>query len=94
MNLLYSLQHLGYTIPPNADAGWVGEAGPGPSYLDEESGGPENNFTTRNTTFMTWNLMHFAKMLKDNKGVPGYGNNSEEWSEKGDKDNPNPEYRN
>ena len=35
MNILYSLQHLGYTIPPQADAGWVGEAGPGPSYLDE-----------------------------------------------------------
>src|ERR1700680_873405 len=31
MNVLYSLQHLGYTIPPQADAGWIGEAGPGPS---------------------------------------------------------------
>jgi multimeric flavodoxin WrbA len=31
MNVLYSLQHIGYTIPPQADAGWVGEAGPGPS---------------------------------------------------------------
>ena len=40
MNILYSLQHLGYTIPPQADAGWIGEAGPGPSYLDEGSGGP------------------------------------------------------
>src|SRR4051794_8481787 len=26
MNILYSLQHLGYTIPPQADAGWIGEA--------------------------------------------------------------------
>ena len=26
MNVLYSLQHLGYTIPPQADAGWIGEA--------------------------------------------------------------------
>jgi multimeric flavodoxin WrbA len=42
MNLLYSLQHLGYTIPPQADAGWIGEAGPGPSYLDPGSGGPDN----------------------------------------------------
>ncbi|TWE21538.1 hypothetical protein FB465_6721 [Kitasatospora atroaurantiaca] len=24
MNVLYSLQHLGYVIPPQADAGWVG----------------------------------------------------------------------
>ncbi|HEX7276646.1 MAG TPA: NAD(P)H-dependent oxidoreductase, partial [Acidimicrobiales bacterium] len=56
MNILYSLQHLGYVIPPQADAGWIGEAGPGPSYLDEGSGGPENDFTNRNLTFMTWNL--------------------------------------
>ena len=28
MNVLYSLQHLGYTIPPQADAGWIGVAGP------------------------------------------------------------------
>jgi multimeric flavodoxin WrbA len=40
MNILYSLQHLGYMIPPQADAGWIGEAGPGPSYLDPGSGGP------------------------------------------------------
>ena len=33
MNILYSLQHLGYVIPPQADAAWLGEAGPGPSYL-------------------------------------------------------------
>ena len=29
MNILYSLQHLGYVIPPQADSGWMGEAGPG-----------------------------------------------------------------
>lgn len=33
-NVLYSLQHIGYAIPPQADAGWIGEAGPGPSYGD------------------------------------------------------------
>ena len=54
MNILYSLQHLGYVIPPQADSGWLGPAGPGPSYLDEGSGGPENDFTNRNTTFMAW----------------------------------------
>jgi hypothetical protein len=51
----YSLQHLGFTIPPQADSGWMGEAGRGPSYLDPGSGGPENEFTNRNTTFLTWN---------------------------------------
>lgn len=80
MNILYSLQHIGYTIPPQADAGWVGEAGPGPSYLDEGSGGQENDFTQRNTTFMVWNLMHMARMLKDNGGIPGYGNQRAEWN--------------
>ncbi|MET0641861.1 MAG: NAD(P)H-dependent oxidoreductase, partial [Jiangellaceae bacterium] len=49
MNVLYSLQHLGCVIPPQADAGWIGDAGPGPSYLDEGSGGKENEFTQRNT---------------------------------------------
>jgi multimeric flavodoxin WrbA len=70
MNILYSLQHLGYVIPPQADAGWIGEAGPGPSYLDPGSGGPDNDFTNRNTTFMTWNLLHLARMLKDAGGIP------------------------
>lgn len=79
MNILYSLQHIGYTIPPQADAGWIGEIGPGPSYLDEGSGGPDNDFTNRNTTFMTWNLMHLAYMLKMNGGIPAYGNQRTKW---------------
>jgi multimeric flavodoxin WrbA len=93
MNVLYSLQHLGYTIPPQADSGWIGEAGPGPSYLDEGSGGPENDFTNRNTTFMTWNLMHLARMLKDQGGIPAHGNQRSEWDAGCRFDFPNPEYR-
>jgi len=93
MNILYSLQHLGFTIPPQADAAWVGEAGPGPSYLDEGSGGPENDFTNRNTTFMTWNLMHIARMLKDAGGVPAHGNQRSEWEAGCRFDHPNPEFR-
>lgn len=79
MNILYSLQHLGYTIPPQADAAWLGEAGPGPSYLDEGSGGPQNDFTNRNTTFMTWNLLHMARMIKDAGGISAHGNQRSEW---------------
>jgi multimeric flavodoxin WrbA len=79
MNILYSLQHLGFTIPPQADSGWLGEAGPGPSYLDPGSGGPENDFTNRNTTFMTWNLLHMARMIKDAGGIPVYGNQRSAW---------------
>jgi multimeric flavodoxin WrbA len=93
MNVLYSLQHLGYTIPPQADAGWIGEAGPGPSYLDEGSGGPENDFTNRNTHFMTWNLLHVARMLKDQGGIPAHGNRRDEWDAMCHPANPNPEHR-
>ncbi|MFD3518849.1 flavodoxin family protein [Streptomyces sp. NPDC058653] len=93
MNVLYSLQHLGYTIPPQADAGWVGAAGPGPSYLDPGSGGPENDFTNRNTAFMAWNLLHVAAMLKRSGGMPAYGNQRTEWDAGCEGDYPNPDYR-
>lgn len=98
MNILYSLQHVGFTIPPQADAGWIGEAGPGPSYgekLDNGSiAGIDNDFTNRNTTFMTWNLMHLARMLQN--GIPAQGNQRSEW-DKGERFDfkipDNPEYR-
>jgi len=93
MNVLYSLQHLGFTIPPQADAGWIGEAGPGPSYLDEGSGGPENDFTNRNTTFMTFNLLHVARLLRDAGGIPAYGNQRSEWDAGCRPGNDNPEHR-
>lgn len=93
MNVLYSLQHLGYVIPPQADAGWIGEAGPGPSYLDEGSGGPENDFTNRNTTFMTWNLLHLARMLKGEGGIPAHGNQRSAWDAGCRFDFDNPEHR-
>ncbi len=93
MNVLYSLQHLGYVIPPQADAAWLGEAGPGPSYLDPESGGPENDFTNRNTTFMTWNLMHLARILESAGGIPAHGNQRSEWDAGCRFDFPNPDYR-
>ena len=93
MNVLYSLQHLGYVIPPQADAGWLGEAGPGPSYLDEGSGGPENDFTNRNTTFMTWNLLHTARMIKDAGGFPAHGNQRAAWDAGCRFDYENPEHR-
>jgi len=93
MNILYSLQHLGYTIAPQADSGWLGEVGPGPSYLDPGSGGPENDFTNRNTTFMTWNMLHLARMLKDAGGIPAHGNQRTAWDAGCHSDYPNPDYR-
>ncbi len=93
MSILYSLQHLGYTVPPQADAGWIGEVGPGPSYLDEDSGAKDNDFTNRNTTFMAYNLMHLAKMLKLNNGYDNYGNSRKEWDDVTKWNFENPEYR-
>jgi multimeric flavodoxin WrbA len=93
MNILYSLQHLGYVIPPQADSGWLGEAGPGPSYLDAGSGGPENDFTNRNTTFLAWNLMHMARMIQDAGGIPAHGNQKSLWDAGCRFDFANPDYR-
>lgn len=89
--LLYALSHIGVTIPPQADAYWVGEAGPGPSYLDDNRGAA-NHWTTRNTVFATWNMLHTARRLKDAGGIPAYGNVTFNW-DLNDPDHPNPEYR-
>tara|TARA_R110002020_G_scaffold254617_1_gene468343 strand:- start:24950 stop:25681 length:732 start_codon:yes stop_codon:yes gene_type:complete len=92
MEVLYSLQHLGFSIPPQSDCGWIGEVGPGPSYGDMEYKGREvappagydSDFTNRNVTFMTYNLLHLALMLKNQNGYPNYGNSAEQW-EKGER---------
>jgi multimeric flavodoxin WrbA len=92
MGILYSMQHVGYSIPPQADAGWIGEAGPGSSFGDNGAG-MDNEFTKRNTTFMTYNLMHLAYQLQQNNGYSAYGNSREQW-DKGNKWSfENPEYR-
>ncbi|MGJ8593231.1 MAG: flavodoxin family protein [Aquaticitalea sp.] len=91
--MLYALQHIGYSIPPQADCGWIGEVGPGPSYLDEESDAKNNDFTNRNTTFMTYNLMHLGKILKENGGYPSYGNSKDDWDNGSRWSFENPEYR-
>jgi multimeric flavodoxin WrbA len=97
MGVLYSLQHIGYTIPPQADAGWIGEAGPGPSYGDEVEGGAragfDNDFTQRNTTFAAWNMLHLARLLKDAGGIPAYGNQRSLWEAGCRFDYENPEHR-
>ncbi|MFM1917280.1 MAG: hypothetical protein RJB01_795 [Actinomycetota bacterium] len=90
--ILYALQHIGLVIPPQADAYWNGEAGPGPSFLDEDGQGFRNAWTLRNTVFATWNMLHLARALKDGGGVPAYGNRSTEW-DLSNPDHPNPEYR-
>lgn len=102
MEVLYAMSHIGYTVPPQADCAWLGEAGPGPSYGDTEWNGESvgdtptgyaNDFTNRNTTFMAWNLMHTARMLKDAGGLPAYGNLPEDWEGVTNAKDQNPEYR-
>lgn len=101
MDILYAMSHIGYTIPPQADSAWLGEAGPGPSYGDSEYAGKAldapagyaSDFANRNTTFMAWNLMHTARMLKDADGLPAKGNVADDWKNVTNAQNQNPEYR-
>jgi len=89
MGILYSLQHIGYSIPPQADCSWLGEVGPGPSYGDtmwnDEAIDPpvgfETEFTNKIATFMTYNIMHLASTLKAQGGYSNYGNSSKAWNE-------------
>lgn len=75
---LFNLSHLGCTIPPNADTYWVGEAGPGPSYI--EAGGEDHPYTKRTTRWMAHNLVHLARMLKVDP-IPAEGNTFDEEDE-------------
>ena len=97
MGVLYAMQHVGFTIPPQADCGWIGEAGPGASYGDKNDDGSragfDNEFTQRNTTFMAFNLLHAARMLKDQNGYPAVGNVRTEWDAGCKPGWPNPEHR-
>jgi hypothetical protein len=59
-------------------SGRIGEAGPGPScgdpLEDRRRAGFDCEFTQRNRTIMTWNLMHLAAMLDAVGGYPNEGN--------------------
>jgi multimeric flavodoxin WrbA len=63
-NTLFNLTHLGCTVPPNVDAYWVGDAGPGPSYID--AGGDKHLYTNRTYRYLVHNTIYMAKLLKDN----------------------------
>ena len=63
-SILYGLSHMGFTVPPNADTYWVGEAGPGPSFIEAE--GYKNDFTRQHARLMAYNLIHFARIFKLN----------------------------
>jgi hypothetical protein len=55
--------------------------------------GFDNDFTQRNTTIMTWNLMHLALMLRAAGGYPNKGNDRRAWQAGCRFDYENPDYR-
>jgi multimeric flavodoxin WrbA len=75
---LFNMTHLGCTVPPNADTYWVGDAGPGPSYI--EAGGENHAYTQRTTRWMAHNVVHMARILKANP-IPAEGNTFDEESD-------------
>ena len=94
MNVLYSLQHIGYTIPPQADAGWIGEAGPGPSYLDPGSGGPrERLHEPQHHVHDLEPDAHRARCSRTPAASPPTATSAREWDAGTRFDFENPEYR-
>lgn len=63
-NTLFNLSHLGCTVPPNCDTYWVGDAGPGPSYI--EARGDQHMYTNKTARYLAHNTVYFAKLLQQN----------------------------
>lgn len=61
--VMWALNEFGCTIPPNANTYWVGEAGPGPSYLES---GQKLLYTNETLRYMAHNLVYMAELLKKN----------------------------
>ncbi|WP_027963814.1 flavodoxin family protein [Halalkalibacillus halophilus] len=61
-SILYGMSHIGFVIPPNVDAYWVGEAGPGPSFI--EANGIENEFTKSHVKWLAHHTIYMANLLK------------------------------
>ncbi len=62
--VLWSMQELGFTIPPNVNAYWVGMAGAGKDYV--EAGGEKYYYTNYTLRWAIANLVYFAKLLQAN----------------------------
>jgi multimeric flavodoxin WrbA len=59
-----NLLHFGVTVPPNTDLYWVGDAGPGASFI--EAGGELSPYVRRNAELTAQNLLFAAKLLREN----------------------------
>jgi len=72
-SLIYNLMQLGATIPPNAEAYWVGKAGGADDYIDVGQG---HEYTNSMIETMSSNLVHIAHMLQKTP-IPVDGNTAE-----------------
>lgn len=68
---LFNMTHLGFTVPPNADTYWVGDAGPGPSFI--EADGKDHPYTNKTASWTAHNVVHMARILKEHP-IPPEGN--------------------
>ncbi|WP_029035889.1 flavodoxin family protein [Salinimicrobium xinjiangense] len=78
-SICFDLSEHGFSIPVNAFSYYVGKAGPGPAYI--EAKGNRHFFTNRNLYHMVHNLVHLAKVLKENP----YQTNVKELKQKAEK---------
>ncbi|APG60182.1 flavodoxin family protein [Christiangramia salexigens] len=62
-SIAFDLSEQGFTIPVNAFCYYVGEAGPGPSYI--EANADKHEFTNNMMLLMAHNMVHLAKTLKE-----------------------------
>lgn len=78
-SICFDLSEHGFTVPVNAFSYYVGKAGPGPAYI--EANGDRHYFTNRNLYNMVHNLVHVARVLKENP----YQTNVNELNKKAEK---------
>jgi len=61
-SILYDLSIAGFTVPPNSDCYWVGEAGLGGPYLELD--GDTSHFVNERVRWMAHNMTYMAGLLK------------------------------
>jgi multimeric flavodoxin WrbA len=83
-HVLWAMHEFGFTIPPNVNSYWVGPAGPGPSYI--EAGGERYLYTNKTLRYTVYNLIYFAKLLKENPIPTSLKKLAEEAAKESDKE--------
>ncbi len=63
------------------------------SFIDRQADAATVSYADlRAVIFNTWNILHYARVLKDAGGIPADGNSTHDWN-LSDPEHPNPEYR-